>query len=328
MPANLTPEYLAAEKQFRAAKTDPERLICLEHMLRVIPKHKGTDKMQGDLKRRISKLKEKLEQQTRSKKKGFSYRIHKEGAGTVGLIGPPNVGKSRLFQTLSGVEAKIGDYPFTTLEPHPGMMAYEDVQIQLVDFPPVSVEHTENWVFDLIKSCDVFLLVIDLKEGNPLEQLQTTLDLLEQRYLLPLWDNQPVDAGHRVARRGLIVANKLDTPAAEETLGLFRDTLERPLPWVAVSAAEGKGIEGLRHRIYELLNIMRIYSKTPGKKADLEAPYAVRRGATLIEFAEVVHQDFAHNLKFGKVWGSTKFDGMIVKRDYVLEEGDIVELHV
>jgi len=328
MPANLTPEYKEAERQLRAAKTDPERLACLEQMLSVIPKHKGTDKMQGDLKRRISKLKEKIEQQSRSRKKGFSYRIHKEGAGTVGLVGPPSVGKSQLFQALSGVEAKIGEYPFTTLEPHPGMMPFENIQIQLVDFPPVSSEHTETWVFDLIKSCDAFLLVIDLDADDPLEQLQATLELLAQRHFLPLWDDQPVDAGHSVARRGLVVANKLDLPDARETLALLEEMLEPPLPIVAVSALAQTGMDALRHRIYDALNIMRIYSKTPGKKADLEAPYAVRRGATLIEFAQIVHQDFAENLKFGKVWGSTKFDGMIVKRDYVLQEGDLVELHV
>lgn len=328
MPANLTPEYKEAERQLRAAKTDSERLVCLEYMLSVIPKHKGTDKMQGDLKRRISKLKDNLEQQTHSRKKGFSYRIHKEGAGTVGLVGPPNVGKSQLFQALSGVEAKVGDYPFTTLEPHPGMMPFEDIHIQLVDFPPVSEEHTENWVFDLIKSCDVFLLILDLKDGDPLEQLQTTLALLEQRHFLPLWDDQPVEAGPSVARRGLVVANKLDAPGAEETLGLLEAMLEEPLPLLAVSTAEGTGLEALRRRIYQLLDIMRIYTKTPGRKADLAAPYAVRRGATLIEFAQAVHLDFAHSLKSGKVWGSTKFDGMTVKRDYVLQEGDVVELHM
>ena len=330
MPANLTPDYMAAERRLREAKTDAERLEALQEMLRTIPKHKGTDKMQADLKRRISKLKEKIEQQSHGKKKGPSYKIHREGAGAVALAGPPNVGKSSLFQSLTGVEARIGEYPFTTLEPHPGMMPFENIKIELVDLPPLSMEHTEPWVFDLIKSCDAFLAVVDLAEGDPLAELKTVLDLAGQHHLKPRWEGALVEpeTGPDVVRPALVVANKADAPEAKETLDLFREMLEEPLPLAEVSAATGAGIEPLRRRIYDLLGIMRIYSKVPGHPADLNSPFTIHRGATLIEFAQSVHQDFMENLKFGKVWGSSKFDGMIAKRDYVLQDGDVVELHI
>lgn len=328
MPANLTPEYFEAEKRFRAAKTDSERVECLQFMLRVIPKHKGTDKMQGDLKRRIAKLKDKIEQQQRSsKKKGVSHKLHKEGAGTVALVGPPNVGKSLLFHVLTGVEAKTGAYPYTTLEPQPGMMHFENVQIQLVDFPPVCPEHTESWVFDLIKSCDAVLLIIDVGQGDPLEQFETTMNLLDRHNFVPLWNAEDVASGPAAERRARVVANKVDAPGAKETLQLFREMIERPLPVTPVSGVEGTSVEGLKREIFDLLAVMRVYSKVPHQPPELDSPFTIPRGATLIDFAQAVHQDFARNLKFGKVWGSTKFDGMVVKRDYVLQEGDVVELH-
>lgn len=328
MPANLTPEYKEAERRYREAKTETERLSCLEYMLSVIPKHKGTDKLQGDLKRRISKLKEKLEQQSGGKKKGFSHKIQKEGAGAVALVGAPNTGKSSLLKALTGVDARVAEYPYTTLEPHPGMMKYENIQIQLVDFPPVCSEHTESWVFDLIKSCDVFLLLVDLAQGDPVHQLETTLELLERHYLLPVWSDRPVEPGHRVARRGLVVANKADDPDAEETAALLREMISPEIPILLVSALRETGLELLRTRIFELLKIIRVYSKAPGKPPDLESPFTIPEGSTVLDFASQVHHDFIEKLKFARVWGSSKFDGMIAKRDYVLQDGDTVELHI
>ena len=191
MPANLSPEYMEAEKRLRTLKSDEERLECLRYMLSVIPKHKGTDKMQANLKKRISKIRDKLEQQAKNKKKGPVHKITHEGAGTVALAGPPNVGKSALLSALSGVETRVAQYPFTTLEPQPGMMPYENIQIQLVDFPPVCREHTEAWVYDLIKSCDAFLLVVDLGQGDPLQEFEETLNLLKDHNLLPVWGEMP-----------------------------------------------------------------------------------------------------------------------------------------
>lgn len=328
MPANLTPEYKEAEREYRAATSDADRLRCLEQMLRVIPKHKGTDKMQADLRRRISKLKEKIQAVQSSKKGGFSYKIPKEGAGSVALVGAPNTGKTQLFQALTGVEARVAEYPYTTMEPQPGMMPFENIQIELVDFPPVSEEHTENWVFDLIKSCDAFLLLVDLDQGDPLVQFNTTIRLLEKKYLLPIWDDREVETGTRVPRPGLLIANKCDAPDGKITLQLFEEMFDRPIPIHPVSAEKGMGIEDLREKIYRLLGIIRVFSKAPGKPADMDSPFTVPKGSTLLDFANHVHHDFAENLKTARLWGSSKFDGMMVKQDHVLEEGDVVELHI
>ena len=164
MPANLTPEYRRAEKEFRAAKTPHGKLACLEHMLRVMPKHKGTDHMQADLKRRISRLREQNEHKSGKAKRAPVSKVEKEGAGQIVLLGAPNSGKSQLLAALSNAHVNVADYPFSTHLPQPGMMHFEDVQIQLVDTPPVTADYMEMWMPDTVRRADRALLVVDL--GN------------------------------------------------------------------------------------------------------------------------------------------------------------------
>lgn len=326
MPANLTPEYFNAEKEYKAAKTPEEKLVGLQRMLSVIPKHKGTDKLQADLRRRISQLKERLEQRT--KKKGPSFRVKPEGAGQMTLIGPPNSGKSALLAALSNAEPEIADYPFTTREPAPGMVHYKDVQIQLVDLPPVSREHCESFVFDNIKVSDGALLVIDLGAPDPVEDLSQTLDVLQGKRISlvpPEADALEAEPGVAVVR-SLLVLNKSDLDPDGELTALIREMIDSPLPFHVVSAQERVGLDGLVADIFDLLHVIRVYSKQPGKPPDLDAPFTTPIGTTVLDFAGRVHKDFAENLKSARIWGSAKFDGQIVQRDYVLQDGDIVEL--
>lgn len=134
MPANLTPAYKAAEARFRAAVTREEKMAALEEMLRLIPKHKGTEHLQADLRSRLSKLKQ--EPRKKGPTKGPSHKVPREGAGQVALVGPPNGGKSSLLTALSRARPEIAPYPMTTREETPGMMEYEDIGFQLVDLPP------------------------------------------------------------------------------------------------------------------------------------------------------------------------------------------------
>jgi small GTP-binding protein len=328
MPANLTPDYLAAEKRYRQAKTDDEKLACLEEMLSVIPKHKGTDKMQADLKRRISQMKTRISQSGASTRKGFSHKVRKEGAGQVVLLGEPNVGKSQLLTALTNARPDVAPYPFTTREPVPGMMYFENVQIQLVDIPPVSDEHTEHWVPEMVRGADGVLLVVDLSAPDVLNQVENPVERLESikiRLVGALQDSCPPNV---TQKKTMVVANKVDMVETQETLDALRDLYAARFPLLVVSARNGAGLEELRHAVFDLLDVVRIYSKSPGKQADMDTPFTLPRGSTVLNLAQAVHKDFTEGLKFARIWGSAKFDGQQVTKDYVLADGDIVELHV
>lgn len=327
MSANLSPEYIDAEKRFRAAKTPAEKLGCLKEMLSKIPKHKGTEKMQAGIKRKISKFNEQVESQGR--KKGHSYKVNPEGAGQIVLVGPPNVGKSALLDKLTNAEPEVAEYPFTTRIPIPGMMPYLDISVQMVDLPPVSVDHTEPWLPDILKASDGVLLMCDISGSDPLEQIENTISIMKDYgiYFIPLdRDFDPEVRGTEL--KTIIVANKFDRPNAAEMLDLVQEMLQTDLLIYPISTETGQGIEEMKKTIFELLDIIRVYSKQPGKDPDMKQPFTVPRDSTLMDFAEVVHKDFVENLKYARVWGSGKFDGQVVKQDHVLQDKDIVELHI
>lgn len=328
MPANLTPQYLDADKRFRAAKTVEEKVAALEEMLAVIPKHKGTEHLQGDLKRRLAKLKAEAEQ-ARRRRGGFSVSVDREGAGQVVLVGPPNAGKSALVARLTNVQTEVGDYPFTTRRPISGMMPYVNIQIQLVDLPAISDECMEPWVPSLVRPADLVLLVSDLWSPSVLKDLDQVIAILERSKLAlvsPAATEAPaVGWAHK---RTLLLANKVDAPAAEESLEILRAVYESRFPMHAVSTQGGQGLEALRRAIYDGLEIVRVYSKPPGQEPSMKSPVVIPRGSTIVAMAGAIHKDFAQQLKFARVWGGSKFSGQRVQRDYVVQEGDIIELHI
>jgi uncharacterized protein len=326
VPANLSPEYIKTEREYRAAKSPDEKLVLLQRMLKVIPKHKGTDHLQGDIKKRIARLRERIETQT--KKKGPSYRVKPDGAGQIMLVGPPNSGKSSLLDALTHAQPDIADYPCTTREPMPGMVLFESVQVQLVDLPPVWKEHCESFVFDNIRACNGVLVVLDLTAPDPIEELAETFELLRGRHLefLPTTDERIERDPNAGVIEYELVMNKADLDADGELLALIREMMESSVPMRVVSARTGQGLEDLRRRIYRMLHVIRVFSKDHGKDPDLDAPFTVPVGATVLDFAAAVHRDFADHFKSARVWGSSKFDGQVVQRDHVLADGDIVEL--
>ena len=331
MPANLTPQYKEAEDRFRDAETTAEKLAALEEMMAVIPKHKGTEKIRADIKRKISKLKEPEEGKIGQSARSAMFNVEKEGAGQIALVGPPNSGKSKLLSMLTNAQPDIGDYPYTTQKPLPGMMEYEDILIQIVDIPPISQEFTEPWVVAVARNADAVLFVVDASDGSVLDEIENTLVILEKfKVSLFGWDRSvPLDStGVMEAKKTILVANKIDGPDAADNLEFVKELFGERFPIIPVSSDTGQGLEDLKQDIFRMLNIVRVYTKIPGKHADMGHPFTLARGSTVQELASVVHKDFAQKLKFAKIWGEGKFDGQMVSRDHVLEDRDVIELHV
>ncbi len=328
MPANLTPEYIEAERAYKQAKEPAQKMACLERMLSTIPKHKGTEKMQADIKRRIAQLKNRMEEERARKRGGPSLVVKREGAGKVVLVGPPNTGKSQLICSLTNATPEVAPYPFSTRLPVPAMMPHEDILIQLVELPAVSREHFDPVTGDNVRNADLVVLVVDLSSHDPLEQVATTLELFE-RIKIKLSSAAATDLEFGwTAKKAIILANKSDTDEDGVILSLMRELWDGDIPIFAASALKGQNLEDLRKEIFRRLDIIRVYSKAPGKSISKDTPFTLKRGSTLMDFAATVHKDFAEKLKQGKVWGSSAFDGQSVSADYVLSDGDVVELHL
>lgn len=329
MPANLTQQYLKAEAEYRRASTPEEELECLQVMLRELPKHKGTDKLNAELKHKISKIKKELQQPQPKGKRG-GLRILRQGAGRAVIIGGPNAGKSQLLRSLTRATPEVAPYPFTTSEPTPGMMPWEDVMVQLIDTPPITGDYFDPVTQGLIRGADLVLLMVDVGMDDGIDALQAVLDhlastktrLASRSYL----DETDIGVSYT---QTLLVPNKIDLPESDELLNWLHECCPMDFPEYPVSAAHGTGLEALRDAIYQPLDVVRVYTKLPSaKEPDYDRPFTIERGGTLAEIAELIHKDFAKNLKFARVWGSAVHDGTQVKGDYVLHDKDVVELHV
>ncbi|MBI4011655.1 MAG: TGS domain-containing protein [Candidatus Rokubacteria bacterium] len=334
MPANLTPEYRAAEAAFRKARDPGERLECLREMLRVIPKHKGTDHLQGDIKRRIKELAEEIERpQKGGARGGPPLVIRPEGAAQLALIGAPNAGKSTLHARLTGSGAQAAPYPFTTRYPEPGMMLHEDVHFQLVDLPAASPEHPIPWLASALQTADASLLVVDLEDPAGVERVEAVHAVLRERRVTLSDRWEPAATGgdedpFALRLPTLLLANKADRLAdADAELRAFLEVAGLPYPALAVSAATGQGLGKLGPWLFARLDIARVYTKAPGRPPDRGRPFTLRRGQTVEHLARLVHKDLARSLRYARVWARSGFDGQQVGRDHPLADGDVVELH-
>ena len=341
MPANLSPEYKAAEAAFRGAREPKERLECLREMLRAIPKHKGTEHLQGDIKARIKQLTEELAGPKKGgARTGPALVIRPEGAAQIAVLGPPNSGKSALVAKLTGAHAEIGPYPFTTRFPQPAMLPYEDIHFQLVDLPPIARDHPVPWIVNALQPADAALLVVDLSEPACLERTDEVRSLLGERRIslladwdeaLKLADPEAEDYDPFAIRLpALTIAAKsdlLEDPDGE--IAAFRELGGVDLPSVATSTETGAGLDAIGRFLFERLEIARIYTKTPGRPPDMGTPFTVRAGGTVHDVARLIHKDFARSLRYAKLWGrSGQFNGQQVGRDHPVHDGDIIEIHM
>ncbi len=324
MPANLPPQYYAAEEVFRKARTADEKIAAIEDMIAIMPKHKGTDHLKAELRARIAKLSEE------SGKRAAIHRttrtIPREGAGQIALVGPTNSGKSQLVALVTNAAVDVGDYAFTTRTATPGMMEFEDIKIQLIDMPALAPQITEPWVSSVLKRADALLVILDLS-ANPAEQLESVIAQLT-RMRLGLTGITVNTPDILYWKPSVIAGNKADMPGAVEECESLRQELGGKVDVTPISALTGAGIEALKRRLFEALDVIRVYTRAPGEKGELGDPLVLDSGSTVEDAARGLHKAFAAKLKFARVWGSGKHEGIMVRRDHVLADKDIIELHV
>lgn len=312
MPANLGPEYLAAEEEFRRAETVAERIAALEKMYAVLPKHKGTEKLQADIRRRLSQLRKESQKKGPARAAPF-YLVRREGIGQIALLGPPNSGKSSLLRAMTHAQPEVAPYPFTTHSPTPGMAQFEDVQIQLVDLPPLAPDWVEPWVAQVLRRADHTLLVVGADDPDDLSEIEFIERQLEE------W---------KLPRPRVMAVNKVDQPGGRDNFAVLAELYDGQYECLPVSAETREGLDELLRRCFQILDVVRVYTKAPGKKPDLTAPYVLKRGSTVLDAARHVHKDFAEHLKLARLYRRERpEDGLPVSRDYVVQDGDILEFH-
>jgi len=309
MPANLPPQFFELQEKLKRTQDIEEKIEILKEMLAICPKHKGTEKVQRDLKKKIAKLKKELESSKRGKEGEDFYAVSKEGAGQVVILGPPNSGKTSLINTLTGSNFKVADYPFTTIYPQPAMMPFEDIQIQLVDTPPLTKEFSPGWLKNLAKNSDLVLVLFDAKDSQLKKRIKEIKEIFED------WNLKN--------KKTLFLINKIEFLEKEK----LKEITEETEIGFSISVSKKIGLEELKRKIFENLEIIRVYSKKPGKEPDFSHPFVLKKGSCLLDLIEEIHHDFLKTFKFAKLFKKNSKKPLIVGKDYILQDGDIIEIH-
>jgi ribosome-interacting GTPase 1 len=325
MPANLPPDYYAAERRLRAENDVQEKINILREMLAIMPKHKGTEHLQGDLKRKIAKLSAESQKSKGGSRQSLFDHIPREGAGQAVLAGPPNSGKSTLTDRLTHARPKVADYPFSTFKPVCGMMPYEDIQIQLVDLPPVS-EMTESWVYNIIRLADLVLWLVDLSDPATDVQINQIIKHFDQHHIQLVPEGEKRPQGLVAVKTALIVGSKADKVNDGQQWERLLQSVPGTFNAVQLSY-QPESVKTFKEKVFEALKIIRIYTKTPGKPVDYTKPYILSEGASVADAANIIHHELAEQMKYARIWGSEKYDGQRVTRDHALSDRDVIEIH-
>ena len=184
--------------------------------------------------------------------------------------------------------------------------------------------------------------VFDVSDPECLEQVPVIIDRLAEKkiFLRSAWpgldnaeppnerDSEELGALFRLELSTLLIANKCDLDPEPGEVETLEELLGLRFPAMTMSAETGQGMGELGPFLARALEIVRVYTKTPGKPADTDKPFTVRRGGTVQDVARLVHRDLARDLKFARIWGTEVFDGQQVGPEHAVVDGDIVELHL
>lgn len=328
MAVNATPQYRKAEERYRRAQSVQEQIDCLEEMLMLLPKHKASEKVQSDLKTRLKEARAQLAVEKAKPSKVKTYQFPRQGAGQAVILGGPNAGKSRVLAELTSAKPEVAPYPFTTREPQPGMMPWEDVTVQLIDTPPITDTYFESYLPNIVRSTDLVLLCFDGSSDDAPDHTAEVIRQIESRKTILSQDSGFVeDDMTQVRIKTLLVVTRADDPGVNDRLAYFQEMHPDKFDIQRVEFDRPESVAALREKIYRMLNVMRAYTKAPGKPADMKSPFTLPIGATVEDLAERVHKDIAATLTHARVWGSGLHDGQTVGRDHVLADRDLVELH-
>jgi small GTP-binding protein len=303
MPANLPPQFFELQRKLNQTKDIQGKIEILQEMLAICPKHKGTERVQEEIKKKIAKLKRT---EPKKIKREEIYFVRKEGAGQVLILGPPNSGKTSLINLLCNTNFKVANYPFTTQLPTPGMLKYENVLIQIVDTPPITRDFKPGWLKNLARQADSILVLTDL-ENDPENQLKEIEEILNE------WKIEK--------EKIFFVGNKIDSEKGKENF----EKLKKIFDIFGISTKEKIGIEELKRKIFESLKIIRVYPKEPRKEVDFENPFVLRRGTKLIDFVKEINEEWVERFRGGKLYEKDLKSFKIVGKYYELKDGDIIE---
>ncbi len=290
MPANLPREWFLIEEKFREEKDIRRKIELLKQLIAITPKHKGTENLLANLRKRLAKLRKESKKKKGGKRKEFS--IEKRGAAQICVIGLTNSGKSSLLKALSGKEIEISDLPFTTKKPEIRMVNYKDVQLQFIEIPSTF----DSYLFGILNNCDLILALLD-----------STEDVNYQKGFIESILNP------KLLSKTIFVVNKIDKRNVD-------------CNFLKISALSSFNLDKLLEVIWKKLNLIRVYAKPPGKKPE-KIPVTLPASSTIKDFAEKLRISI-DRIKFARVFDSTKFSGRRVGLDYKLKDGMVVELHL
>ncbi|MHC3129300.1 MAG: DUF933 domain-containing protein [Candidatus Bathyarchaeota archaeon] len=389
MPANLPAEAKNKYRQASLARKPEEKIRLLQEFMSMFPKHKGTENLRAQVKRKISLLKKEIEEkkQKKSGTGGPKVFIEKEGDAQIVILGPTNVGRSSLLSILTNSKVLISSYPYTTTEPTPGMFNYKDLQLQMVETPAIMEGSSEggSWGLQTLTSArnaDGIVLMVDLSQ-NPVEQFALISAELEKAKIVTRKPNAHIEIEKKhmgaklkfivlgrlidcsvkdltrllksygirdatvkirgeatfddveeaifegkVHRPAIILANKADNPKAAERLEQLKEVVGDEMKILAVSCTAKLGLDELGSEIFDMLNIIRIYTKEPNKRDASMRPFTIRKGSTIFDLAKRIHSDFYEQFSYAKVWSKRlRFSPQKVGGTFPLQDGDTVEIH-
>ncbi|MFW9991601.1 MAG: GTPase [Candidatus Odinarchaeota archaeon] len=268
-----------------------------------------------ELEHRIAQIGAKPKQKSRQYD---PFHVPRSGDGRIALFGVSNAGKSSLMNAITNTDVKTGNFLHTTRTALAGTCEYENLKIQIVDLP--GHLYKEDWdvtkqIVRVARTSDAILLVIDLSEDVK-EQYNFLMEQLE--------DAKIVVNGKSIHKLG-VIATKGDLPGSKENFKQLKELTAVPVYPISIKNAES--FENLKKNLFEVLEIIRVYTKPPGKKVNHSQPFVCPRGTTVGELAGNIHKDFLKLFRYAKVWGSSvDFSGQQVGLDHELNDSDVVEL--